>query len=161
MNLGLEIQKTNVGIKISILEIPRGPIFRQNGHFLLVRSKFAQILVLASEFQNFKSRFGISTTKIPYLPILSQTDNFDLFWVNLENLPNCIWYFGSNNVEGYAESWVKVEMNWVDVDVDGSSWFSNTRNIQLMYSEINSKQWIFTKNNQNCANCTGHHPIFG
>ena len=32
MDLGLEIQKTNVGIRISILEIPCVPIFRQNGH---------------------------------------------------------------------------------------------------------------------------------
>ena len=29
--LGFEIQKTNVGIRISILEIPCVPIFRQNG----------------------------------------------------------------------------------------------------------------------------------
>ena len=29
-NLELEIQKTNVGIRISILEIPRVPIFRKN-----------------------------------------------------------------------------------------------------------------------------------
>ena len=31
MDLGLEIQKTNVGIRISILETPCVPIFRQNG----------------------------------------------------------------------------------------------------------------------------------
>ena len=30
MNLGLEIEKTNVGIRISILNIPCVPIFRQN-----------------------------------------------------------------------------------------------------------------------------------
>ena len=31
MELGLEIQKTNIGIKISILEILCVPIFRQDG----------------------------------------------------------------------------------------------------------------------------------
>ena len=31
MDLGLEIQKTNAGIRISILEIPCVPIFRQKG----------------------------------------------------------------------------------------------------------------------------------
>ena len=31
MDLGLEIQITNVGIRISILEMPRVPIFLQNG----------------------------------------------------------------------------------------------------------------------------------
>ena len=29
-------------------------------------------------------------------------------------------YFGSNNVEGVEESWVKVEMSWVEVD--GAEW---------------------------------------
>ena len=29
-------------------------------------------------------------------------------------------YFGSNIVEGVAESWVKAEMSWVDVD--GTRW---------------------------------------
>ena len=32
MDLGLEIQNTNVGIRISILEIPCVPIFSQNRH---------------------------------------------------------------------------------------------------------------------------------
>ena len=41
-------------------------------------------------------------------------------------------YFGSNIVEGVAESWVEAEMSWVEVDGGGWSWvevgarFSNT-----------------------------------
>ena len=35
-------------------------------------------------------------------------------------LPNYMQYFGSNNVDGVAESWVKVEMSWVEVD--GAEW---------------------------------------
>ena len=31
-------------------------------------------------------------------------------------------YFGSNIVEGVAESWVEVEMSWVQVDGAGWSW---------------------------------------
>ena len=50
MDSGLEIQKTNVGIRISILEIPCVPIFRQNGQL---------------ELQKSKSGFRISTSKIP------------------------------------------------------------------------------------------------
>ena len=50
MDLVLELQKTNVGIQISILEIPCVPIFRKNEHFLLFRPKLAQILILGSEF---------------------------------------------------------------------------------------------------------------
>ena len=30
--------------------------------------------------------------------------------------------FGSNNVEGVAESWVEAEISWVEV----GAWFSNT-----------------------------------
>ena len=42
-------------------------------------------------------------------------------------------YFGSNNVEGVAESWVEIEMSWVGVDGGGWSWvevgerFTNTQ----------------------------------
>ena len=41
-------------------------------------------------------------------------------------------YFGSNIVEGVAESWVEFEMSWVEVDGAGWRWvelgarFSNT-----------------------------------
>ena len=31
-------------------------------------------------------------------------------------------YFGSNIVEGIAESWVEAEMSWVEVDEDVWSW---------------------------------------
>ena len=40
-------------------------------------------------------------------------------------LPNYMWYFGSNNVEGVAESWLEVEgagWSWVEVDAR----FNNT-----------------------------------
>ena len=35
-------------------------------------------------------------------------------------LPNYVLYFGSNTVEGVAESWVEAEMSWVEVD--GTGW---------------------------------------
>ena len=41
---------------------------------------------------------------------------------NLGKLPNYVQYFGSNNVEGVAESWVEAEMSWVKVDVAGWRW---------------------------------------
>ena len=31
-------------------------------------------------------------------------------------------YFGSNIVEGVAETWVEAEMSWVEVDGAGWSW---------------------------------------
>ena len=43
-------------------------------------------------------------------------ENFEFFGLNLGKLPNYLQYFGSNNVEGVAESWVEAEMGWVEVD---------------------------------------------
>ena len=37
-------------------------------------------------------------------------------------LPNYVQYFGSNIVEGVAESWVETEISWVEVDGARSSW---------------------------------------
>ena len=42
IDFGLEIQKHNVGIRISILEIQCVPIFRQKEQLLVFRPKFAQ-----------------------------------------------------------------------------------------------------------------------
>ena len=79
MNLGLEIQKTNVGIKISTLEMQCVLIFRQNVHFLLFLPKFVQKSILVLEFQKFKSGFGISTSMIPCMPYFSQNGFLEVF----------------------------------------------------------------------------------
>ena len=42
MDLGFEIQKTNVGIRMSILKILSIPIFKQNEQLWLFWLKFAQ-----------------------------------------------------------------------------------------------------------------------
>ena len=49
-------------------------------------------------------------------------DNFEFFGLNLGKLPNYVQYFGSNIVEGVAESWVEAEMSWVEVDGAGWRW---------------------------------------
>ena len=84
MDLGLQTQKTNVGIRISILEILCLPIFKQNGQLWLFLPKFPQKWTLVSEFQKSKRGFGISTSKIPCVPIF----NFEFFHLNLGKLPN-------------------------------------------------------------------------
>ena len=67
-------------------------------------------------------------------------------------------YFGSNIVEGVAESWVEVEMSWVEVDGAGWRWvelggggwiwvevgarFSNTHNqLGSVHSIISTDVW--------------------
>ena len=56
------------------------------------------------------------------------SNKFEFFGLNLGKLPNYVRYFGSNFVEGVAESWVDTEMNWVEVEmrwVEVGARFSN------------------------------------
>ena len=46
--------------------------------------------------------------------------DFEFFGLNLGRLPNYVRYFGSNIVEGVADSWLEAEMSWVEVD--GAGW---------------------------------------
>ena len=46
--------------------------------------------------------------------------DFEFFGLSFGKLPNYVKFFGSNNVEGVAESWVEVEMSWMEVD--GARW---------------------------------------
>ena len=111
MDLWLEIQKTNVGIRISLLEIPCVAIFRQNEQLWLFWPKFAQNWILGSEF-------GIPRYHVDQFSV--KMDNFEFFDLNLRKLPSYLQYFGSNSVEGIAENWVEAEMSWVEVV--GAGW---------------------------------------
>ena len=79
MNFRVEIQKTNVGIKISILEILYVPTFRQNGQLWLFGLKFAQKWILGSDFQRIDVGIRISTLEIPCEPIFRQNGQLWLF----------------------------------------------------------------------------------
>ena len=121
--LGFEIQKTNVGTRISILEIPCVPIFRQNGHLWLFWLKFAQIWILGSEFKKFNSGFGINTSNIPCVSISSQNGQLlIIFRPKFGEIAQLSEYFGSIIVEGVAESWVETEISWVEVDGWSLKW---------------------------------------
>ena len=62
-----------------------------------------------SEFQKSKSGFGISTSKIPCVPIFTQ--NRQIESLNLGTFTNYVLYFSSNKVEGIAEDWVEASMS--------------------------------------------------
>ena len=50
-------------------------------------------------------------------------DSFTFYGLNLGKLSNYLQYFGSNNVEGVAESWVEAEMSWVVLgELGGGEW---------------------------------------
>ena len=40
----------------------------------------------------------------------------------MDKLPNYVQYFGSNIVDGVAESWMEAEISWVEVDGAGWRW---------------------------------------
>ena len=117
MYLRLEIEKINVGIKIKILEILCVPIFSQYGKLWLFRTKFAHKWISGSEFQKSKSGYRISISNIQWVLIFRKNGQF--LALNLGKLLNYMLYFGSNNVEGIAESWVKAEMGWVQLGAAG------------------------------------------
>ena len=88
--------------------------------FLLFWPKFAQKLILGSEFQKFKSGFGIAPPRYHECQFSVKTDNFEFFGLNLGKLHDCMRYFSSNNLQSVAESWVEVEMSYVEGD--GAGW---------------------------------------
>ena len=78
MDLGLEIQKTNVAIRISILEIICMPIFRQTDNFDFLGPRLHKNEFWGWNFK--KSGFDISTSKIPCVPIFSENGQRSIFW---------------------------------------------------------------------------------
>ena len=72
--------------------------------------------------RNFKN-LSLDSKSAPPRYYVSQfsvrMDNSEFFGLNLGKLPNYMRCFGSNIVDGVAESWVEVEMSWVEVDGAG------------------------------------------
>ena len=121
MNLGLEIQKSNIGIKISNFEILYVSIFSQIDNFdFLGPNSPPKKKILFSKLRKSKSRFGITSSKISCVSIFSQNRQVWFFSLNLGKLPKCVRYFGSFNVASVGKIWVETEMS--GVDVDGAGW---------------------------------------
>ena len=104
--------------------------------------------------RNFKnlSLNSESAPPIYYVCLFSVTiDNFEFFGLNLGKLPNYVRYFGSNNVEGVAESWVEAEMSWVELVGDGWRWielgarFSNTHLETKIYKRLTTESIVLDK----------------
>ena len=96
MDLGSEIQKANVGIRISIVKMPCMPIFRKNRQFCFFQPKFAQKWTLGSEFQ--KSKSGFRESAVPRYHVCQfsvKTNNFDFFGPNLPKKEIRIWNSGN------------------------------------------------------------------
>ena len=72
---------------------------------------------LGRNFKNLILDLESAPQVYKYLVKMNSSEFFDL---NLGNSPNYERHFGSNNVEGVAESWAEAEMSWVEVD--GGRW---------------------------------------
>ena len=135
MDLDFEIQKTNVRIRISILEIPCVPIFRQNKQFWFFWSKFAQKQILGWDFKNLSLDSESAPPRYHVWQPSVKMDKFAFFGLNLDKLPNYVQHFGSCKVEVVAESRKEAGMSWMEVGGGGWRWvqvgaggctFSNT-----------------------------------
>ena len=82
--------------------------------------------------QNFQN-LGADSRSVPprdyvcQFSVFFKFSNFQFFGLNLGKLPNYMLYFGSNAVEGVADSCVVAEMSWVEV----GAWFSNIHSFNL------------------------------
>ena len=95
IDFGLEIEKSNVGIRIKILEKLCMPIFSQYKELWPFQHKFAPKWILGSKFQKSKSKFGISTSKIPCAPIFSQNGKLWIFrpkFLKIAQLRTMFWF---------------------------------------------------------------------
>ena len=89
-------------------------IFRKNFDFFtpnLPRKEFwgRNFKNLSTDSESAPPRYHVSQFSV-------KTDYLEFFGLNLGKWPNYVQYFGSNNVEGVAKSWVEAEMSWVNVD---------------------------------------------
>ena len=83
VDLGSEIQKTNVGIRIRILEIACFPIFKQNEQLWLSRSKFTQKSILGESIKNLSLDSKLTPPRYHAWQFLVKTLNFSAeIWGN-------------------------------------------------------------------------------
>ena len=120
--------------------------FQENKNLWIFGPKFAKKWILGSKFQKSKSGFGINTSNIPCVPIFSQDGQLLIFRPKFGKLASYVQYFGSNIVEGVAESLVETELSWVEVD--GAGWscvevgarFNNTQ--YKSFQDDKNNKWL-------------------
>ena len=99
-DLGLETEKSNVGIRINIVETLCVQIFSQTG--LIFLAQICSKMDLGSEIQKNNVGIRISIAKMPCVPISGKMDNFDFFDPNLPK--NGFWGQNFKNLSLDLES---------------------------------------------------------
>ena len=115
MDLVLEIQKTNVWIRMIILKILYVPNFLQNGQLSLFWPKFAKNGFGGQNFKNLSADLESAPSRYHVCWFSGKKNNLEFFHLYFRKLPNYMWYFGSNNVEGTAKNPVEAEKSWMEV----------------------------------------------
>ena len=129
--------ETNVEIRISILEIPCVPMFRQNRQLWLFGLNLPKYTFWGRNFNNLSLD---SESKPPIYHVCQFSVKMDNFWfpgINLGKLPNYVQYFGLNVVEDFAEDWVEAEMSWMEVDGAGRKW---VHGLEIPESNVKNKK---------------------
>ena len=157
MDLGFEIQKTNVGIKISILEYHMCQFWGKTDNFDFFGRNLPKNGFWDRNFKTLSPDLESAPPRYHVCQFSVKTDNFDFFGLNLGKLSNYVQYFGSNNVEraGWRAKWAGwrwmelgggwneldgVDCSWVEVGARGS----NTRlfnSARLFHEAIQENYW--------------------
>ena len=84
--LGFEIQKTNVGIRISILEIPCAPVFRQNEQLQFLGPNLPKNGFWGQDFKNLNLDLESAFLRYYECQFSDKTDNFEFLGPNLSKM---------------------------------------------------------------------------
>ena len=84
--------------------------------------------------RNFKNLSLDSESTPPIYHVCQFSVKF--FGLNLGKLPNYVQYFGSNIVEGIAESWVEADTSWVEVGARFSNTLIETDNLHVLFTLV-------------------------
>ena len=104
MDFGSEIQKNNVRIRISILEIPFVRFSSKNDNLDFFGPNLPKNELWGRSFENLSSDSESAPPVYDTCQFSVKMDHFEFFGLNLGILPNYVQYFGYNNVKGVAES---------------------------------------------------------
>ena len=102
MDLGSEFQKTNVGIRISIVKVSCVPSFRKNKQLWLSRPKFVQNGIWDRNFKNLSLDSESASLRYCVHQFSDKTDIFEFLGPNLPK--NGIWGQSFKNLSLDSES---------------------------------------------------------
>ena len=105
----MKFRKSKSGFGISIFEVLCAPISDKTNKFEFLGQNLPKNGFGGRNFKNLILDSESTSPQYHVYQFSVKTDNIWFFDLNLGKLPNYVQYFGSNVVEGVAESWVEVD----------------------------------------------------